>query len=296
MSQTEPETTLGPATLSAPAAPPLAGKVALVTGGGRGMGRGFALRLGRLGASVAVADLDLAGAVRAGEARSDVLAELAAQETTAIGLEVDVGDRAAVDGIVDETLDRLGSLDVLVCAAGTMGQLEGSAASSASAEAFESVFATNLSGTVNCCQAAAPMLNTGGWGKVVNVSSLAALRPSGSGLFAAYVAAKSAVIGYTLSLAAELAPHGVTVNAIAPGSIDTPMTRALFTDMDDPEAHARVPLGRFGSVEDVAGVIEFLCTPLSDYVTGQVICVDGGLNITDALAGSGVDDGDQGGG
>jgi 3-oxoacyl-[acyl-carrier protein] reductase len=296
VSQAERDPALGSATLSAPPAPPLAGKVALVTGGGRGMGRGFAHRLGRLGASVAIADLDLAGSVRAGEAENDVLAELEAQETTAIGLEVDVGDRSAVGAVIDETLNRLGSLDVLVCAAGTMGVLEGSSASSASAEAFESIFATNLSGTVNCCQAAAGALKAGRWGKVVNVSSLAALRPASSGLFAAYVAAKSAVIGYTLSLATELAPHGVTVNAIAPGSIDTPMTRALFTDMDDAEAHARVPLGRFGTVEDVAGVIEFLCTPLSDYVTGQVICVDGGLNITDSLAGSGVEDSDRGGG
>jgi 3-oxoacyl-[acyl-carrier protein] reductase len=280
------------ASLAPPAAArPLAGRVALVTGGGRGMGRGFALRLGRLGAAVAVADLDLGGAVRAGESEREVVAELEAREVAALGVEGDVADRAAVDAIVEETLARLGSLDVLVCAAGTMGALEGSAASSAPPRGFESILATNFTGTVNCCQAAAPHLKRGGWGKVVNVSSLAAMRPQGSGAFAPYVAAKAAVIGYTLSLAAELAPHGVTVNAIAPGSIDTPMTRALFSDMDDPEAHARVPLGRFGAVEDVAGVVEFLCTPLSDYVTGQVICVDGGLSMTDALVGSGVENG-----
>jgi len=280
-------------TRSAPLATlPLAGKVALVTGGGRGMGRGFALRLGRLGASVAVADLDLTGAVRAGEAERDVLAELEAQEISAIGAEVNVAERPAVDALVDEVLRRLGSLDVLVCAAGTMGAVEGSAASSVSREGFESILGTNLTGTINCCQAAAEALKEGGWGKVVNVSSLAALRPAGGGLFAAYVAAKAAVIGYTLSLAAELAPHGVTVNAIAPGSIDTPMTRALFSDMDDPKAHARVPLGRFGTVDDVVGVVEFLATPASDYVTGQVLCVDGGLSFTDSLAGSGIDDGE----
>jgi len=174
-----------------------------------------------------------------------------------------------------------------------MGALEGSAASSAAPGGFDSILATNLRGTINCCQAAAPQLKQGGWGKVVNVSSLAAIRPQGSGAFAPYVTAKAAVIGYTLSLAAELAPCGVTVNAIAPGSIDTPMTRALFSDMDDPEAHARVPLGRFGAVEDVTGVVEFLTTPLSDYVTGQVICVDGGLTMTDALVGSGIDDGED---
>jgi NAD(P)-dependent dehydrogenase (short-subunit alcohol dehydrogenase family) len=277
VSQIERETTLEPATVSAPTAPPLAGKVALVTGGGRGMGRGFALRLGWLGASVAVVDLDLAGAVQAGEARSDVLAELEARETTAIGFEVDVGHRAAVDGIVDETLHRLGALDVLICAAGTMGVLEGSAASSASAEAFESIFATNLSGTVNCCQAAAPALKAGGWGKVVNVSSLAALRPSGSGLFAAYVAAKSAVIGYTLSLAEQLGPDGVTVNAIAPGVFPTDLNRALLDSPRGQEFLARIPMHRFGKLDELVGAAIFLASDAASYLTGQLLVVDGGL-------------------
>jgi NAD(P)-dependent dehydrogenase (short-subunit alcohol dehydrogenase family) len=278
----------------APSPPRLAGKVALVTGGGRGMGRGYALRLGQLGAAVAVADLNLAGAIDAGEASSDVISDLEAQGTRAIGFDVDVGDRAAVEAMIQGTVDRFGSIDVLVCNAGVMGQFESSSATIASPESLRSILEINLMGTINCCQAAARDLKAGGWGKVVNVSSLAAIRPQSGGGFAPYVIAKGAVIGYTLSLAAELAPHGVTVNAIAPGSIDTPMTRALFSDMDDPDAHARVPLGRFGEVEDVAGVIEFLCTPLSDYVTGQVICVDGGLSITDALVGSGVDGDDEG--
>ena len=277
-------------------APPLAGKVALVTGGGRGMGRGFAIRLGRLGASVAVADLDLSGAVRAGEAEADVISELEAEAIPALGVETDVTDRTAVRAMTDQVTGRLGSIDVLVCNAGAMPAFDESSASAGSQAVFESTFATNLFGTINCCQAAAEALKAGGWGKVANLSSLAALRPTEGGLAAPYAAAKAAVIGYTRSLAVELAPHGVTVNAIAPGSIDTPLTRGLFSDMDDPAAHARVPQGRFGTVEDVAGVVEFLCTPLSDYVTGQVICVDGGLSITDALTGSGVDEAAQNGG
>jgi 3-oxoacyl-[acyl-carrier protein] reductase len=290
VSKAERERASEPVVVSAsPAPPPLDGKVALVTGGGRGMGRGYALRLGRLGAAVAVADLDLTGAVEAEEAPDDVISELEANGTPAIGLEVDVGDRPAVEGMTERVVDRFGTIDVLVCNAGSMGALEGSSATDASANSLRSILETNLLGTVNCCQAAAAHLKTGGWGKVVNVSSLAAVRPQAGGAFAPYVTAKAAVIGYTLSLADELAPHGVTVNAIAPGSIDTPLTRGLFSDMDDPEAHARVPLGRFGTVADVAGVVEFLGTQLSDYVTGQVICVDGGLSITDALRGSGVD-------
>jgi 3-oxoacyl-[acyl-carrier protein] reductase len=267
----------------------LSGKAALVTGGGRGLGRGYALRLGELGAAVAVADLDLMGAVESDESSGGVIEELEASGKQAIGLEVDVGDRAAVQRATDRVVEDLGSLDVLVCNAGSMGRLEGSSATDASGDSLMSILQTNLIGTINCCQAAARHLKSGGWGKVVNVSSLAAIRPQSGGAFSPYVTAKAAVIGYTLSLADELAPHGVTVNAIAPGSIDTPLTRGLFDDMDDPDAHARVPMGRFGTVADVAGVIEFLCTPLSDYVTGQVICVDGGLSITDALHGSGID-------
>jgi 3-oxoacyl-[acyl-carrier protein] reductase len=289
VSRAERETPLESAGVAAPPAPsPLAGKVALVTGGGRGLGRGYALRLGRLGAAVAVADLDLTGAIDAGEAPGDVLSELEAAGTAAIGCEVDVGDRTAVEAMMERAVDRFGTIDILVCNAGSMGALEGSSATTASERRVRSILEVNLLGTINCCQAAAEHLKHGGWGKVVCVSSLAAIRPSSGGAFAPYVAAKAAVIGYTLSLADELAPHGVTVNAIAPGSIDTPLTRGLFSDMDDPEAHARVPLGRFGTVADVAGAVEFLCTPLSDYVTGQVICVDGGLSITDALRGSGL--------
>jgi NAD(P)-dependent dehydrogenase (short-subunit alcohol dehydrogenase family) len=290
MSRAERETRVEPRAVSAPPAPPpLGDKVALVTGAGRGMGRAYALRLGRLGAAVAVADLNLMGAVDAGEASSDVISDLETQGTRAMGLEVDVGDRTAVEAMIERVVERFAALDVLVCNAGSMGALEGSSATAAPESSFRSILETNLFGTVNCCQAAAAHLVADGWGKVVNVSSLAAIRPQAGGAFAPYVTAKAAVIGYTLSLADELAPHGVTVNAIAPGSIDTPMTRALFSDMDDPEAHARVPRRRFGTVEDVAGAVEFLSTSLSDYLTGQVICVDGGLSITDALHGSGVD-------
>lgn len=267
----------------------LSGKVALVTGGGRGLGRAYALRLGELGAAVAVADLDLMGAVEADESSAGVIEELEASGNRAIGVEVGVGDRAAVERMIARVVEEFGALDVLVCNAGSMGRLEGSSATDASGDSVRSILETNLIGTINCCQPAARHLKSGGWGKVVNVSSLAAVRPQSGGAFAPYVTAKAAVIGYTLALADELAPHGVTVNAIAPGSIDTPLTRGLFNDMDDPAAHARVPMGRFGTVADVAGVIEFLCTPLSDYVTGQVICVDGGLSITDALHGSGID-------
>jgi len=268
----------------------LQGRTAIVTGGGRGIGRGFALRLAGLGAAVTVADLDLDGAVKAGEAETDVVAELEAAGAQVAGLEADVTDRAAVESMVAATVERFGDLDILICNAGSLTEIDESYAASASDRSMRGTFETNFFGTVNCCRAAAPHLRSGGWGKVVNISSLGALRPLAGGMGAPYVAAKAAIIGYTLSLAEELGSAGVTVNAIAPGSIDTPLTRGLFSDMDDEEAHSRLPMRRFGTVEDVARVAEFLCTPLSDYVTGQVICVDGGMSITDALHGSGLDD------
>lgn len=261
----------------------------MVTGGGRGIGRAIALQLGRLGAAVTVADLDLKGTVSAGEAQADVLSELDGLGAQVLGVEVDVTDPAAVEAMVERTVECFGGLEILVCNAGSVVGIEQSSAAEVAEESLRPTFEINFFGTVNCCRAAAPHLRRNGWGKVVNIASLAALRPVADGLAAPYVAAKAAVIGYTLSLAEQLGRDGVTVNAIAPGSIDTPLTRAHYTDLDDPKAHAKLPLRRFGTVDDVAGVAEFLCTSLSDYVTGQLICVDGGMSITDALYASGLE-------
>jgi 3-oxoacyl-[acyl-carrier protein] reductase len=268
----------------------LNGRAAIVTGAGRGIGRAIALRLGGLGAAVTVADLDLAATVKAGEAETDSVSELEAAGARALGVEVDVTDRGAVEAMVERTVESFGGLDILVCNAGALIGVEQSVAADVSDESLRSTFEVNFFGTVNCCRAAAPYLRRGGWGKIVTLSSLAAMRPTAGGLAAPYTAAKAAVIGYTLSLAEQLGADGITVNAIAPGSIDTPLTREHYDDMDDPVAHAKLPLRRFGTPEDVAGVVEFLCTPLSDYVTGQVVCVDGGQSITDSLHGSGLED------
>lgn len=268
----------------------LEGRTAIVTGAGRGIGRALALRLGRLGAAVTVADLDLKATVTAGEGETDTVSELQSVGASALGVEGDVTDHEAVEAMVERTVEEFGGLDILVCNAGALIGGDESRAADVGEVSLRSTFEVNFFGTVNCCRAAAPHLRRGGWGRIVTVSSLAALRPIAGGVGAPYVAAKAAVIGYTLALADQLGADGVTVNAIAPGSIDTPLTREHYDDMDDPLAHAKLPLRRFGTPEDVAGVAEFLCTPLSDYVTGQVICVDGGQSITDSLHGSGLDE------
>jgi 3-oxoacyl-[acyl-carrier protein] reductase len=270
----------------------LSGKVALVTGAGRGLGRAYAVRLAALGADVAVNDLNLEPAADAGGEEQTVVEEIEALGVRALAQPGDVTDRGAVEAMVAETVEKLGGLDVLVCNAGGPGRLSESLAGTASAtpdEEWEACFRLNLLGTVNCCRAAIAPMRKSGWGKIVNVSSEASQRTMGGGVGAAYSASKAGIEAFTRALAEELGPEGITVNAIAPGSIDTPLTRAEFSDMDDPAAHAKVPLNRFGIPEDCARVVGFLCTPLSDYVTGQVIFVDGGLTITDALAGSGID-------
>jgi 3-oxoacyl-[acyl-carrier protein] reductase len=270
----------------------LTGKVALVTGAGRGLGRAYAVRLAALGAAVAVNDLNLEPSPDAGGEEQTVVEEIEALGGQALAQPGDVTDRDAVEAIVAATVEKFGGLDVLVCNAGGPGRISETAEGTATAtsdEDWEICLRLNLLGTVNCCRAAVPPMREGGWGKIVNVSSEAAQRTMGSGVGAAYAAAKAGIEAYTRALAEEVGPYGITVNAIAPGSIDTPLTRGAFSDMDDPAAHAKVPLGRFGVPEDCARVIGFLCTPLSDYVTGQVIFVDGGLSFTDALADSGLE-------
>lgn len=272
----------------------LNGKAALVTGGARGLGRAYVLELASLGADVAISDLRLDSARAVGEelTAESVVAEAEVHGVRAIGLEADVTDSAQVSEMVDRAADELGRLDIVVCNAGGpgAGEMEESFASRVSEADLRSAIDLNLHGTIAVCQAALPHLKANGWGKMVTVSTEAALRPFKGGLGAQYVAAKKAVIAYTESLAQEVGRFGITVNAIAPGSIDTALVRSVFSDMDDPKSTANVALRRHGTTADCARVVAFLASPLSDYITGQVITVDGGASLTDAFGASGFEE------
>jgi NAD(P)-dependent dehydrogenase (short-subunit alcohol dehydrogenase family) len=267
---------------------PLIGKVALVTGAARGLGRAYALRLAQLGADVVINDINL----HAARQYNEELAEGAATVSDEIvqlgrrssGIVADVTNPVAVNVMVEQIIDEYGRLDILVNNAG--GQLapnERSYAGSMPPEDLEWILGINLMGTIYCCQAAAPLMKAQRGGKIVNVGSQSGLRASaeGKGFFAHYSVAKAGIHQYTRCLAAEMGPYGVTVNCIAPGLILS--SRALASGRGSDQARARseptIALGRLGTPEDCARVVEFLCTELSDYVTGQIIVIDGGINM-----------------
>jgi NAD(P)-dependent dehydrogenase (short-subunit alcohol dehydrogenase family) len=264
----------------------LTGKVALVTGAGRGLGRAYALRLASLGADVVINDIDLNSAAVYDEKLTEptVMDEVRARGGRSIGIEADVGKKAEVDAMVDQIMGDFGRLDILVCNAGGLsGSQEESLASTVSEEDFNATLAMNLHGVVFCCQAAIPHMRANGGGKIVNVSSEYAMRSSRGGKFAAYGTAKAAIIGYTMYLAEEVGQYGINVNAIAPGYILTSMALAELGDQEGYESADGVALRRWGTTDDCAKVIEFLCTDLSEYVTGQTMIVDGGLSLLDPL-------------
>ncbi len=264
----------------------LDGKVAIVTGGGRGLGRAYARRLAALGAKIAICDLSLKS-FEEFEAESrdmtgdSTVAEIEAAGGSAFGFELDVADRAAVDAMVTQVAEKWGRVDILVAnAGGGRGRPLDTKASTLDTGLLDLVLHMNLYGTIYCCNAVAPIMKQQRYGKIVTVASVAGLSPSADGGYAHYGAAKAAIAHYTRYLAQDLGPHGITANCIAPGTIATgrimqtviPGSSGANTDPT-----ARVALRRLGTVEDCARVVEFLTTDLSDYVTGTIIPIDGGL-------------------
>jgi 3-oxoacyl-[acyl-carrier protein] reductase len=264
----------------------LDGKVAIVTGGGRGLGRAYARRLAELGAKIAVCDLNLHSfeefeAERRAMTGESTVAEIEAAGGEAIGITLDVADRDAVDAMVKTVADTWGRIDILVAnAGGGRGRPMDTKASTLPTDLLELVLHMNLHGTIYCCNAVAPIMRQQGSGKIVTVSSVAGITPSTDGGYAHYGAAKAAIAHYTRYLAQDLGPHGITVNCIAPGTIATGrimQTVIPGSSRANTDPAARVALRRVGTVDDCARVVEFLATDLSDYVTGTVIPIDGGL-------------------
>jgi 2-hydroxycyclohexanecarboxyl-CoA dehydrogenase len=245
-------------------------RVAVVTGAASGMGYAVSRQLAGRGHKVALLDLDGAGAERAAD-------ELRTAGADAFADEVDVSDRASVDAALDKVRQALGPVEVLVTSAGIEGFM---AFTDITPEAWDRILAVNLTGTFHSVQSAVPDMIEAGWGRIVTISSSSA--QSGTRRMAHYVASKGGVISLTRALALELAPHGITVNNIPPGSIDTPMARraAAAGNIGSTDVVAkRIPVGRMGTAEDVAAMCAFLCSEEAGYITGQVIGVNGGSYI-----------------
>jgi 3-oxoacyl-[acyl-carrier protein] reductase len=259
----------------------LAGKVAVVTGAGRGIGRVYALRLASLGADVVINDLTLDSAAEFGEelTAESVMAEVEALGVRSMGIECSVADRDGVFSMVDQVVKKFGRLDIMICNAGGLaGKVNTSFASSVPEDELRATLDRNLMGTIYCCQAASAPMKEQGSGKIVTVASQAGMQSQGDGIYASYGAAKAGIIRYTSYLAQELGPYGVNVNCIAPAYIKTARRWQISFKHDAirDELIKRTAMGRLGTPEDCAKVIEFLCTDLSDFVTGQTISVCGG--------------------
>lgn len=249
----------------------LTGRRALVTGGGAGIGAAIARALGAAGADVAV------HYAHSKDGAQQVAAELTGLGRHAVAIGADLTDPAAAAATVAEAALLLGGLDILVNNAGHM--VGRATVAEMSDEHWAQVMGLNISSTFFVTRAAIPHLSKSPTGRVILMSSLASENGGGAGSVA-YAAAKSAIIGFGRGLAKELAPDGVTVNALAPGFIGATAFHETFTPAAaQASIVAGVPLKRAGTVEDVAGVAVFLASDLSSYVTGQVVDINGGLNF-----------------
>ena len=233
------------------------------------MGTAICRRLAERGDRVAVLDVNR-------EATEQVAKELEADGLAAVGVPVDVSDRGAVDAALDEVRAAFGPVEIMVTSAGIEGFVE---FLDITPEDWDRMLAVNLSGTFHCLQAAVPDMIAGGWGRIVTISSSSAQH--GTKRMAHYVASKGGVIALTKALSLDLAPHGITVNTIPPGAIDTPMMRRPFESgvMNLEQVLARAPLGRLGTPEDIAAACVFLCSEEAGYITGQQINVNGAWYI-----------------
>jgi NAD(P)-dependent dehydrogenase (short-subunit alcohol dehydrogenase family) len=259
----------------------LTGKVALVTGAARGIGRSHALRLAHLGADIVINDIDVESHKEFGEKLTapTVVEEVRALGVRCISIEADVSNKNQVEAMFKNVLAEFGHIDILINnAGGLVGEVSKSFASSVSAKNLRATIDRNLMGTIFCCQEAAEPMKAQGWGRIVNTASQAALQAQQGGVYASYGVAKAGVIAYTRYLAQELAPYGITVNCIAPAYVSTRrLEKKVFSLPGWREQYlAQIALGRMAEPDDISKVVEFLISDLGDYVTGQCLSVCGG--------------------
>ncbi len=243
----------------------LTGRVALVTGGSRGIGRAIALRLAGLGAKVAV------NYHSSQAAAEEVVQAIKAQGGEAIAVQGDVRDPQDAARIVKATIEAFGKLDILVNNAGTTRD---TLLALMKESDWDVVLDTNLKGTFNCTKAAIRPMMRQRWGRIINITSISGVM--GNAGQANYSAAKAGLIGFTKAVARELGSRNITVNAVAPGYVPTDLTASLPEDLVA-KMLEMTPLGRAGTGEDVANAVAFLASDAAGYITGQVLCVDGGM-------------------
>ncbi len=251
----------------------LEGRVGLVTGASRGIGRAIALRLAQAGAKVVVCS-------RKPDGVQSVADEIQAAGGQALAVQAHVGKAEDVAALVTRTLALWGRIDIVVNNAGTnphFGPLL-----TADEGQFDKIMDTNVKGAFRLCKAIVPYMEQQGGGKIINIASIAGLRPSPA--MGVYCVSKAALLMLTQVLAMELGRANIQVNAIAPGVIKTRLSEALWQTPQIAEPIlGRMPLGRFGEPEDIAGLALYLASPASDYITGAVFVVDGGLNVAPVM-------------
>ncbi|AWK51220.1 beta-ketoacyl-ACP reductase [Clostridium beijerinckii] len=243
----------------------LKGKCAIITGASRGLGKAIALKLASLGVNIVLN-------YRSSEKEAiDVENEIKEMGVEVLSVKADISKLQEVENLVAVAKERFGNIDIMVNNAGIT---KDTLILRMKEEDFDSVIDVNLKGVFNCLKSITPIMVKQKHGKIISISSVVGI--SGNAGQVNYAASKAGIIGMTKSLAKEVGSRGITVNAVAPGFIETDMTDAL-SDKVKEEAKKNIPLKRLGSAEDVANVVAFLASESSDYVTGQVIQVDGGM-------------------
>ncbi len=240
-------------------------KVAVVTGAAQGIGKAIAELLARRGAQVAVADLNLEKAQATAQAITD------STGCRAIAVHVNVADSASAQAMVDRVMQEFGRIDILVNNAGTTRDNLIVRISDAD---WDLVLGVNLKGAFNCSKAVVRSMMKQRYGRIINISSVSGL--AGQAGQTNYSSSKAGLIGFTKALAKEVGSRGITVNAVAPGFVPTDLTSEILVKVQD-EAIKMTPLGRLGSVEDIAYAVAFLVSDEASFITGQVLSVDGGL-------------------